>query len=171
MKRWSSSTLGLLDVDWHCVWGMHDCAVLFFAWQQKRIAVGLGYRPNRRALRGSPQRMLLNIKMCVFEEVLWPIYATVCAQAPVQYLPYHPFGFEWHFNGRTAFFPPLHPSGVVYIPCHTTFEIHFQVNILWLATNLQPTGVVTAVPDNSQNKLLSHSGMFTVATDTVRQTF
>ncbi len=132
--------------------------------------MGLGYRPNRSALRGSPLRMLLNIKMCVFEEVLWPIYTTVCAQAPVQYLPYHPFGFEWHFNGGAAS-PPLHPTIVVCIPCRSTFEIHFQVNMLWLATNLQPTGVVTAVPYNSQNKLLSRSGMFTVATDTARQTF
>ncbi len=69
------------------------------------------------------------------------------------------------------FSPPLHPTGVVCIPRRSTFEIHFQVNMLWLATNLQPTGVVTAVPDNSQNKLLSRSGMFTVTTDTVRQTF
>lgn len=63
------------------------------------------------------------------------------------------------------FFPPLHPTSVVCIPRSNTLEIHFQVNMLWLAANLQPTGVVTAVPDNSQNKLLSRSGMFTVTTD------
>lgn len=89
---------------------------------------------------------------------------------PVQYLLYHPSGCEWHLNGRLHFFPSLSPARDVCIPRHTTFEIHFQVNTLWLATNLQPTAVVTAVVDNSQAKLLPRSGMFTVTTGPAQQT-
>lgn len=70
------------------------------------------------------------------------------------------------------FFPLASDRGrLVCIPRRTTFEIHFQVNMLWPAANLQPTGVVTAVADNGQNKPLLRSGMFTVVTGTVLQTF
>lgn len=44
------------------------------------------------------------------------------------------------------------------------FQIHFQVNTAWPTTNLEPTGVVTAVADNGKSKLQPRSGMFTVTT-------
>lgn len=50
------------------------------------------------------------------------------------------------------------------LPSPVAFQIHFQVNTVWPATNLQPTGVVTAVADNGKSKLHPGSGMFTVTT-------
>lgn len=55
-------------------------------------------------------------------------------------------------------------DGFVCLPSPATFQIHFQVNTAWPATNLQPTGVVTAVADNGKSKLQPGSGMFTVTT-------
>lgn len=50
------------------------------------------------------------------------------------------------------------------LPSPAAFQIHFQVNTARPATNLQPTGVVTAVADNGESKLQPGSGMFTVTT-------
>lgn len=50
------------------------------------------------------------------------------------------------------------------LPSPAAFQIHFQVNTVWPATNLQPTAVVTAVADNGRSKLQPGSGMFTVTT-------
>lgn len=55
-------------------------------------------------------------------------------------------------------------SGIVCLPSPAAFQIHFQVNTARPATNLQPTGVVTAVADNGESKLQPGSGMFTVTT-------
>lgn len=55
-------------------------------------------------------------------------------------------------------------AGVVCLPSPAAFQIHFQVNTAWPATNLRPTGVVTAVADNGKSKLQPGSGMFTVTT-------
>lgn len=58
----------------------------------------------------------------------------------------------------------LYLSGIVCLPSPAAFQIHFQVNTAWPATNLQPTAVVTAVADNGKSKLQPGSGMFTVTT-------
>lgn len=144
---------------------MHDCAVVFLHYKRSVLQWAL-VTDQTEVHYGAALCECFSISKCAYlRKSFSPFTPLFAPQAPVQYLPYHPFGFEWHFNGWPAFPPPRHPTSVVCVPRRNTLEIHFQVNMLWLAANLQPTGVVTAVPDNSQNKLLPRSGMFTVTTD------
>lgn len=112
-------------------------------------------------------RIPVNIKRCVFEDVLstfTPVFASPtppgATAITLDSLP--------HLAALAApgFFFSLFFlfSGIVCLPSPAAFQIHFQVNTAWPATNLQPTGVVTAVADNGKSKLQPGSGMFTVTT-------
>lgn len=104
----------------------------------------------------------LNIKRCVFEDILsaftpvfapWPTGASAITLDP---LP-RGISLQWPLS-------LFYLAGLCAFPVRGAFQIHFQVNTGWPATNLRPTGVVTAVADNGKSKLQPGSGMFTVTT-------
>lgn len=113
---------------------------------------------NTKHIKRHSSTSPLNIKRCLFEDTLsvftpvfacWPTKATAITGLP----PTAPCT-QWPLS---VLF-----SRVVCLPSPTAFQIHFQVNTAWPTTNLQPTGVVTAVADNGKSKLQPRSGMFTV---------